>query len=248
VKKCPATVIAVFLLSFILTASVSFAAVQVLDNFNRADGPIGGNWTVQAGSFNVVSNAAQGGPTALATFNGVTSKVVEADIRATGSAVSYVGLVLGYADPSNNYFVKAQNSGGGNAIFDTLFCYYGNNGSAWGSPYSFGLSPSFTTAHMRVEYNSGTGDVTTTFSNIDGGSGTQQYVCPGAPASGGSGVGMASYDITLSSIDNFAADLPQQQLPTTSVPAMTEWGIMIFMVVAGLVAIYYLRRQRRAES
>jgi len=41
-----------------------------------------------------------------------------------------------------------------------------------------------------------------------------------------------------------------QGLPfaTTSVPTMTEWGMIIFMVLAGLGAVYYMRRQRRAEN
>jgi hypothetical protein len=34
----------------------------------------------------------------------------------------------------------------------------------------------------------------------------------------------------------------------TSVPTMTEWGMMIFIVFAGLGSVYYLTRQRRAES
>jgi len=32
------------------------------------------------------------------------------------------------------------------------------------------------------------------------------------------------------------------------IPTMTEWGMIIFMVLAGLWSIYYLRRKRRAES
>jgi len=35
--------------------------------------------------------------------------------------------------------------------------------------------------------------------------------------------------------------------PPASVPTMNEWGMIIFMVLAGLGAVYYLRRQRRAE-
>ena len=31
-------------------------------------------------------------------------------------------------------------------------------------------------------------------------------------------------------------------------PTLTEWGMIIFMVLAGLGAVYYLRRQRRVES
>jgi hypothetical protein len=34
----------------------------------------------------------------------------------------------------------------------------------------------------------------------------------------------------------------------TSIPTMTEWGMIIFVVLAGLGAAYYLRRQKRAES
>jgi hypothetical protein len=34
----------------------------------------------------------------------------------------------------------------------------------------------------------------------------------------------------------------------TTIPTLNEWGMIIFMVFAGLGAVYYLRRQRRAES
>lgn len=33
-----------------------------------------------------------------------------------------------------------------------------------------------------------------------------------------------------------------------NIPTMTEWGMIIFMVLAGLGSVYYLRRQRRTES
>lgn len=34
----------------------------------------------------------------------------------------------------------------------------------------------------------------------------------------------------------------------TPVPTMTEWGMIIFMVLAGLGAVYYMMRQKRATS
>jgi hypothetical protein len=34
----------------------------------------------------------------------------------------------------------------------------------------------------------------------------------------------------------------------TSVPTMNEWGMIIFMALAGLGAAYYVRRQRKAEQ
>jgi acetamidase/formamidase len=34
----------------------------------------------------------------------------------------------------------------------------------------------------------------------------------------------------------------------TAVPTMSEWGMIMFMVLSGLGAVYYMKRQRRAES
>jgi hypothetical protein len=48
-------------------------------------------------------------------------------------------------------------------------------------------------------------------------------------------------------VQGFAAPAQQQAVPA-SVPTMTEWGMMIFMVLAGLGSIYYMRRQRRTEN
>lgn len=33
-----------------------------------------------------------------------------------------------------------------------------------------------------------------------------------------------------------------------TIPTMTEWGMIIFMVFAGIGSVYYVRRQRRTES
>ncbi len=35
---------------------------------------------------------------------------------------------------------------------------------------------------------------------------------------------------------------------STSVPTMSEWGMIIFVVLAGLYSVYYLRRQRRTQG
>lgn len=35
---------------------------------------------------------------------------------------------------------------------------------------------------------------------------------------------------------------------TTAVPSMTEWGMIIFMVLAGLGAVYFIRRQKTAKN
>ena len=39
---------------------------------------------------------------------------------------------------------------------------------------------------------------------------------------------------------------PQQQ--STAVPTLSEWGMIIFIMLAGLGAVFYLRRQKRANN
>jgi hypothetical protein len=238
------TLVFFLVFSAILFATTGQAAMVVLDNFNRPDGPLLGNWTVQSGAFNIVNNGVQGGGTALATYNGITSNILEADVQATNANLQYVALVLGYAGLNNNLFIKVQSQNGAPA-FDHGACYSGNNGA--GGP-SFGLgffslTQPFTTAHMRAEYNPGGNSVTITFSNIDGGSGTQQYVCNGAPATGGTGIGIGAYDLAQGRLDNFAADIVPQT-PIIPAPTMTEWGMAILIVLLGGASIYFLGRQR----
>jgi hypothetical protein len=57
-------------------------------------------------------------------------------------------------------------------------------------------------------------------------------------ANGGGEAGFSSNDLVVS-------DVPAA---TTPVPTLTEWGLMIFMVFAGLGSVHYLKRQRRSES
>jgi hypothetical protein len=38
------------------------------------------------------------------------------------------------------------------------------------------------------------------------------------------------------------------RLPSTSVPTITEWGMIIFMILAGIGAVYHIRKRRRADS
>jgi len=188
---------------------VNAAAVTILDNFNRANGPIGSAWTNRAGAFMVSNNAAVGSPSALATYNGLTTTIAEADVQSVGTGLEYVGLVLGYKDISNNLFMKVQNQDGDNK-FEYASCYVGNNGGGFGKGF-FSLTSGFNSAHMRVELVGST--VTMTFSRIDGGTGTQTYTCTGAPTTGGSGAGIVGYS-GISRIDNFAA-------ATTAAPSIT---------------------------
>jgi hypothetical protein len=216
------------------TATVQAAAL--LDSFNRADGPIGAQWTNQAGSFVIKNKVAMGGAIALATYNGAASDVLEADIQATGTALQYVGLVLGYADVDNNYLLKVQQQAA-SGKFDHAGCYYGNNISGFGLGF-FTLDAAFAKAHMKVVLDGST--VTMTFSNIDGGTGTQTYVCTGAPASGGSGIGIASYTVNYGSIDNFSV-APTQYFDVISIADINSDGVTDQAVLAMKAGNYYLR-------
>jgi len=46
---------------------------------------------------------------------------------------------------------------------------------------------------------------------------------------------------------HFAFDIDGRPAGVTAVPTMTEWGVIIFIIFAGLGAVYFMRRQRRAE-
>lgn len=202
----------------------------VLDNSNRPDGPIGPYWTDQNGTFNVVNNAAQGGEWALATYNGVTSNTLEGDVEVNGSSVQYTALVLAYADINNNLFLKVQQQGVG-GYFDSAACRAGNNGAQFGLGF-FTLDYRFSTAHMKVEL---VGDsVTMTFSNIDGGQGTQTYTCNDTPYTGGNAIGIGSYT-NLARMDNFATATNISSGPLTISPPsggyVTTQGFDLALIV-----------------
>ncbi len=219
-----------------LTApTFALAPFGVLDDFNRPDGPLGSNWIVQTGSFGIVSNTARGSGEALATFVGGTGTALEADVAANGTTgTDYVALVLDYASVSSNLFLKVQANSGG--PFNTAACYVGNNGNSFGLGF-FNLSSSFSTAHMRVERVGTT--VTMTFSNINGGSGTQTYTCNAAPATGGTGIGMGGYAGT-SWLDNYAGEAAAAP---AAIPAAGLLGLLLLaLALVGSGLAWLIRR------
>jgi hypothetical protein len=70
--------------------------LAILDDFNRADGPIGPDWTVHDGYCNVSNNAAVCGNIGRATFNSAPGdgNFAEADIAINGTTLQYTGLLL----------------------------------------------------------------------------------------------------------------------------------------------------------
>jgi hypothetical protein len=184
------------------SAPLAGGGVQlILDDFNRADGPIGPDWTVHDGYFNVVNNAAQGGSFARATFIGAPGdgNAAEADIEVVGTSLQYTGLLLNYGAGNTNLFLKVQQQGA-SGNFEYGACYTGNNGGAFGLGF-FPLDQQFATAHMAATRVGST--VTIEFTNVDGGTKPDQtYVCTGAPAPEGTGIGILGYG-GIARLDNF---------------------------------------------
>jgi hypothetical protein len=175
--------------------------LHMLDNFNRADGPLGSAWVTQAGVPILKSGAisASSSTPSLVTHVGGGGAALEGDIAVTGGGTSYVAFVLEYASVSSNLFVKLQANG--STKFNWLFCYYGNN---TGDPFGLGsqqLTAPFNTAHVRVTVAADR-DVRVILSEIDGGTSTQTYGCSDAPVSGGWRMGIGTYG-PQASLDNF---------------------------------------------
>jgi hypothetical protein len=189
----------------------------LLDDFNRADGPIGAGWTVHSGYCNVVSNAATCGGPGEASFNGAPGdgNFAEIDLAVFSSSLDYQGVVLNRGASNYYPFIKVQNQSGG-MQFCNAACYLGNNGSggSFGLGF-FALTQCFGSAHMAVTRVGN--DVTIEFTNIDGGAQPPQtYVCTGAPAPDGTGIGINGYS-ALDRVDNFGGPGGGMQEPDIEV-------------------------------
>jgi hypothetical protein len=186
------------------TPSVLMSGMSIRDNFERADGAIGSNWTVRDGYCNVSSNAAVCGDYGRATFNGALGdgNAAEADIAVAGTALQYTGLLLNYGAGVSNIFLKVQQQSPYAGQFTHAACYTGNSsgGSSFGLGF-FALTSPFSTAHMKATRAGDT--VTIVFSNVDGGAQpSQTYVCNGAPPAEGNGIGILGFS-GIARLDNF---------------------------------------------
>ena len=192
--------------------------VGVIDDFNRPDGPLGADWTVQAVSLSIVSEAATGTNMALATHNSATGDRVEIDVMVNPIvATQYAAAVLNFGGGVTNIFIKVQNNGGG-TVFDWGGCYTGNNnsGATFGLGF-FSLSETFSSARMAVSVDAGR-TVTIDLTNIDGGAlADQQYICTGAPPAEGPALGIGTFGNNDVRIDNFGDGPIPVELMTFSV-------------------------------
>jgi len=184
-------------------AGGSVDATRILDDFNRADGPIGPNWTVHDGTCSVDSDTAICDGLGRATFNGspVNGDAAEVDVAVNGTSLQFVGLLLNYGAGVNNVFLKVQQQTPYPGQFTHAACYVGDNGGADFGLGFFTLDAPFSTAHMRATRVGD--DVTILFTNVDNGAQPDQvYVCTGAPPREGTGTGILGYG-GIAHMDNF---------------------------------------------
>ncbi len=183
-------------------------ALGLGDDFNRADGPLGPDWTTVSGTWRIENMRAHSSPspsTDLVTYNPFTGSdaYVGAEVYYEGGPrIVYEALVSAFANSANNIFVKVQdNSAGGS--FNRVFFYYGNNGGGWagmsGGPAYADVTP-FTQARIWTVM---TGNSITL--NIDRDmNGTPEDILTrgNIPMGGlGQGVGLGGYN--NASFDNF---------------------------------------------
>jgi hypothetical protein len=185
----------------------------VCDDFDRANGPLGANWVTTDGTGSIVSNAARGNSFSRSIYVGSCASgpvhSVEADVTIIGTGLDYCALVLDY-NGSNNLFVKLQQQNGGSGIFDHIGFYQGNNGSAWpgqtggSSFFTIPVDQQFSTGHMKVQVDP-SGTVRLIITNINGGSGAQEYQRGGWTVLNGNEAGFGGY-AGNNVIDNLGID------------------------------------------
>ncbi len=201
-----------------------------LDDFDRANGSMGSNWSLVAGSITIVSHVAQStlGNTVenLAIYPGIGENSLEADIAIQpGGSLQYSALVLNYGAGVSNIFIKVQDNNA-DGLFDHGACYKGNDDTPSFGLGFFSLSSTFSNAHMQIRVDSAR-NVFIYLTKLDGGTGAQTYICSGAPAFEGDAVGMGSYG--GGRIDNLsvppAIPVSQEKFDRQDGPLGSNWFI-----------------------
>ena len=203
----------------------ALARAGVIDDFNRPNAPdLGLNWTIQYANAEIVdgmARALEGAPNAaLATFNGVTANNAFVDVYHIGSDTTYLALVLGYEDVSNNYFIKIQDNGGAGAFNYAAF-YYGNNG---GGGSFFPLDALFSSGRLTA-FMSGTIATLWIDSNFDG-TPEQTYTYDYGTSTGGDGIGLGLYGTARA--DNFGTGEFVSAIPEPGTLALLACGLGLF--------------------
>jgi hypothetical protein len=205
-------------LAFFALAAPALAAPQAQtwsDNFNRPNGPLGGDWTMQNGAFLISNNTAYstGGDHHWALHNSASANYANQRVsvdflpRVQGPPLFYVGLALGALPSWESVFIKVQDNNG-DSLYDRVFFWGGiNAGASWASPSNFNLAVPTASGRMTC-YFTNNGDVANLDidRNFDGvvDEHFQLAGILGANLNLGTGVGLVSFGSPA--MDNFVAE------------------------------------------
>ncbi len=231
-------------LAMMATAAVGLSQ-SFFDDFNRADGGLGPNYTTVTGGMQILGNEATG----TASSNGLTMvnagmfsaaytvHRVQADIRLmdTTSTLTYSALALahnGVAAANNGIFVKLQRQVAGGFSHIGIYTGAGSSSANLVTPGGAfqALTTPFTAARLTVMVTSPTTLYTGIDTNFDN---TDDIIYNSTmnigPLVVGNGVGLHTFG-TLSRIDNYRA---------TAVPEPAT------LAVLGFGALAAVRRRRK---
>jgi len=151
------------------------------------------------------------------------------------------------------------NSGTVNLI-NTLIAQNDNQNCAGTGPYyaSYSLSSDLSCSFIGSNNITNTNALIYPLDNNGGATQTHGLFIKSLAIDNGTDIGAPSYDqrgfprIDIPGVNHEGVNITDigayEYQQSTAVPTMTHWGMIIFMVFAGLGAFYYLRRQRRAEN
>jgi hypothetical protein len=136
------------------------------DDFNRPNGPIGGNWTAVNAPFSINNNrgTCNAGTDAWIRHTLATGEYLDMEVaidflpKVTGSSFIYVGFAVGLLSSWESIFVKLQDNNA-DGFYDRLFFEPAiNAGTGWTSAYFFDLATPTASGRMKLHF-SNDGDV-----------------------------------------------------------------------------------------
>jgi hypothetical protein len=248
-----------------LTVVASTTTQAAIDDFNRPDGSLGANWAKPAASEHnivIVSNQAgvdvedshnyaywaansfndnqysQATVTKIGPWTGVILRADSVQDRF------YLGLVNGV----NDYRIYARWDGG----YSQLAGMSSGGLECDGSSLCDNPAPLQTWQVgdvLRLEVSGSSNPVTVTMYRNGNAILTWTSTLPVQVRTGGSpGIGIYSPSGQGLTLDNWRGGNTVKVPSVSTVPAMDKWGMILFIVLAGLSSVYYLRRQKRAGS